>query len=108
MSATDWHECPFCQKEIIKLKESYGKIPMDKFIELKEELIGDGDYGEENSYTPVREDTEYFLDNKDGKLHINMGFACQNCGREWSIQKNIEAQKGPKDKEEDDEKADFG
>jgi|APFre7841882654_1041346.scaffolds.fasta_scaffold405628_2 hypothetical protein len=80
MSADNWTFCPKCNAKAAKarqalekkVKDSYGKIPEEEYLQLKEKLKK-----KEEPVTTLRED--YELGIRDGKFFVSYGASCSEC-----------------------------
>ena len=86
MGADNWATCPKClkaaqdrkDKEIKKADDSYGKIPADAYLKLREAAA-----------VPVlidqtfREDYEIGID-KEGGFYVSYSGSCAKCGLKYS------------------------
>ncbi len=83
MSANSWAVCPKCLKiakaqkeaEIKELKDSYGKVSMERYNGLKIEA----DQPLLDSEETLREDYEIFM-SFGGKLEVDYSCHCDKCG----------------------------
>lgn len=82
MSANNWRECPQCRVNAeaartllnYKLDESYGKIPVADYLEMRDEATKPIELGE-----TLREDYELFIA-QTKRFYIGYTASCSVCG----------------------------
>ena len=81
MGINEWHKCPVCielaQKEI---KEQYGKLSMEGFIEFKDNLLE-----KVQKESMIGLNYEFFFDSIDFTLNISVDATCRKCGTKWEV-----------------------
>ena len=87
MSADNWGFCPRCKDKALqeedklrtKIKQAYGKIPQEKYIELRDQLFNPVEV-----IRTLREDYGIRTD-EDGSFRIVYGCHCDKCGFKFSF-----------------------
>lgn len=84
MSADAWETCPICHNRLNEypngIEHLYGKIPLDDFLKLEDEL------NKLEDTATVRVDYEVYL-SAEGFACVELHMKCQNCGAEWIFKK---------------------
>tara|TARA_B100001964_G_C13855009_1_gene431878 strand:- start:140 stop:445 length:306 start_codon:yes stop_codon:yes gene_type:complete len=89
MSATNWASCPKClklvecgQSKLLQdIKEKYGKIPANEWLNLLEKSKDRRPLGH-----TLREDYEVYTD-LNGKFYIKYNCSCEVCGFSYEFNK---------------------
>jgi len=84
MSADNWGNCPRCFKRatdsvvhlVKKANDSYGKIPVEKYLQLVEEANGKF---EPSEFITLREDYAIGID-RFGVFRVEYNARCTSCG----------------------------
>lgn len=82
MSADRWSYCPRCQAAAkSKLASLYGQVDEQKYLAERERIAKDA------SKATLREDFEFFLDEKQGTVNVvvSYGANCTVCGLSLSF-----------------------
>ena len=83
MGADNWGRCPQCkindekalQKRISETEKAYGKVPLDKFEQMRDDLRKPAKLNLET----LREDYEIGI-GEDGKFYAIYSGSCDKCG----------------------------
>ena len=100
MSADNWTQCPRCYEKNMKraneldkiAAESYGKVSVDKFDELRNEAFSfrKAITSDENIAETLRED--YSIGIQDGEFSVGYCGRCDTCGFKFEYKHKEEVQ----------------